>query len=366
MNYAATASGAPAFAGTIFQSAGLSGLAPSAVNTRLTNGYIESFNLNLQQDLGSGTVMQLGYIGSLGRHLRLRENINQPTLPGNRRPFTRISASSPIDPSRTVGNIAYVDSEAYSDYNALWFTIRKALSHGLELNSTYTWSKSMDINSLGSQGGYTLQDNFNPRGNYGLSDFDVRNRLVFSGVWSLPFHGNRLKDGWQLSNITQLQSGNPFSVLTTSTYDGTSGTMRPDLTGRYSMGKTKLPNGNVGYLNAVGCATGALSSACTFFAPASGFGTFPRNAILGPGFADSDVSLQKTTQVAEGVSFLIRADAFDFLNHASFAQPSSTISTAAGTSTATSSTFGQLTATRFPVGDLGSSRQLQFAMKLIF
>ena len=92
----------------------------------------------------------------------------------------------------------------------------------------------MDLNSLGSQGTYTLQNNFNPKGDYGLSDFDARNHFVFSGTWNLPFHGNsslssRLVEGWMLANITQLQSGNPLNVTTTSTYNGVSGTIRPTL-----------------------------------------------------------------------------------------------------------------------------------------
>jgi hypothetical protein len=333
------------------------------VNTRLSNAYIESYNLNLQQQLGEDTVMQIGYIGSLGRHLRLRRNLNQPTVNGTNRPFGTLSSTSPIDPNTKVGNIAYVDSESFSDYNALWFTIRRSLRHGVEFNSTYTWSKSMDVNSLGSQGVYTLQDNFNPRGDYGLSDFDARNRFVFSGIWNLPFAGNRLKNGWQIANITQLQSGNPFNVTTTSTYNGTTVTMRPNLVGNYAIQKTQLANGNVLYLNAVGCGQNALTPACTFFAPASGFGNFHRNTLIGPGFADSDVSVQKSTKLAETMSLIIRADAFDFLNHPSFNQPTSSISTS-GTTAAT--TFGQINATRLPVGDLGSSRQLQFALKLQF
>ncbi len=366
VNYTASPKTPPAFAGSIYQSARASGLAPAAVNTRLSNAYTQSYNLNLQQQLDPSTVLQIGYIGSLGRHLRIRRNINQPTINGTNRPFPALSATSPIDPLSAVGNIAEVDSDSYSDYNALWFTVRRSLSHGLEVNSTYTWSKSMDLNSLGSQGGYTLQDNFNPRGNYGLSDFDTRNRFVFSGVWALPLHGNRLKEGWQLANITQLQSGNPFTITTTSTYNGTGGaTIRPSLVGTYTISKTKLSNGNVGYLNALGCATGALTPGCSFYAPATGFGNFRRNALLGPGLANSDISLQKTTQIAESVALQIRADAFDFLNHANFYQPNSSISAAANATTA-ATTFGQISQTRAPVGDLGSSRQLQFALKLLF
>ncbi len=364
VSYTAAATLPPAFVGNVFQSAGATGLAPSAVNTRLTNAYTESYNLNLQQQFGPDTVMQIGYIGSVGRHLRLRRNINQPTFNGTNRPFATIASDSPIDPNSKVGNIAYVDSQSYSDYNALWFTIRRNLRHGVELNSTYTWSKSMDLNSLGSQGGYTLQDNFNPRGDYGLSDFDARNRFVFSGIWNLPFAGNRLKDGWQIANITQLQSGNPFSVTTTSTYNGTGGgTMRPDLVGGYSIQRSQLANGSVLYLNALGCGGNALTPGCSFLAPSTGFGNFRRNALVGPGFADSDVSVQKSTRLAESVNLVVRADAFDFLNHPSFNQPTSSIST---TGTTAGTTFGQISSTRLPVGDLGSSRQLQFALKLLF
>lgn len=353
---------------SLFNAAKASGLAPSAVAPNFSNGYLESYNLNLQQQVGSSMSFQLGYIGSRGIHLRVRHNANQPTINGSQRPYPTLSASSPLFPGSAVSNIAQANSDSFSNYNALWFTVNRSFSHGVEFSSTYTWSKSHDLNSLGSQGVYVLQDNFNPRNNYGLSDFDVRDRFVFSGIWDLPFHGNRLKDGWQLANITQLQTGNPINVTTTSTYNGTTATMRPNLVGSYTTGKSKLGNGNVGYINALGCATtraGTIPAGCTFYAPATGFGNFGRNIISGPGFADSDLSLQKTTKIYEAASLVFRMDAFDFLNHASFSQPIASVSATPG-STTTGTNFGQINATRFPIGDLGSSRQLQFALKLLF
>jgi Carboxypeptidase regulatory-like domain len=354
--------------GSLFTAAKAAGLAPNAVATNFSNGYLESYNLNLQQEIGPSMSFQLGYIGSRGIHLRVRHNANQPTVNGNQRPYPTLSASSPILPGSAVTNISQANSDSFSNYNAMWFTVNRSFSHGLEFSSTYTWSKSNDLNSLGSQGVYVLQDNFHPRNNYGLSDFDVRDRFVFSGIWDLPFKGNRAKEGWQLANITQLQTGNPINVTTTSTYNGTTATMRPNLVGSYSIGKSKLGNKNVGYINALGCAAtaaGTIPAGCTFYAPATGFGNFRRNNISGPGFADSDVSLQKTTRIYESVSLVFRADAFDFLNHASFAQPIASISATPG-STTTGTNFGQINATRFPIGDLGSSRQLQFALKLLF
>src|SRR6185295_20138845 len=83
---------------------------------------------------------------------------------------------------------------------------------GLQFNASYTWSKSIDYNSQSSQV-VTLQDNNNLRGDRALSDFDARHRLVVSGLYELPFHGNQLKEGWQLAMITQSQSGNPVTLL---------------------------------------------------------------------------------------------------------------------------------------------------------
>jgi Carboxypeptidase regulatory-like domain len=356
-----TATGAGLPVGTLYSSASLTGLAPNAINPRFSNAYSESYNLNLQQDIGWGTVMEIGYIGSLGRHLRIQRNINQFIYSDGKssRPFPALSTASSVRPGAALGNIAYIDSDSYSDYNALWFTMRKALSHGVQVNSTYTWSKSMDLNSLGSQGGYTLQNNFDPHGNYGLSDFDARNHFVFSATWDLPFRGNRLKEGWLLANITQLQSGNPLNVTTTSTYNGVSGTIRPTVINPYSTGRGPvLASGNIPFIHGSACAT--IVAGCSFYAQPSGFGTLARNALTGPGFADTDLSLQKTTRLRESIALVLRVDAFDLLNHVNFGNPNLS---ATGAST---STFGQITATRTLVGDAGSSRQLQFAGRIVF
>ncbi|MBB6144749.1 hypothetical protein HNQ77_002705 [Silvibacterium bohemicum] len=347
--------------GTLYQNAQFAALAPNAVNPKLTNAYTESYNLNLQQQLGQDYVLELGYIGSEGKHLRIQRDINQFIYPEGAatRPFASIPTTATIRPGSNLGNIAYIDSDSLSDYNALWLTVRKAFSHGIQINSTYTWSKSMDINSLGSEGVYSLQNNFDPKGDYGLSDFDARNHFVFSGTWNLPFHGNRLVDGWLLANITQLQSGNPLNVTTNSTFNGTSGTIRPTVIGQYSTGRGAiLSDGNVSFIHGAACSTPVAG--CSFFAQPTGFGDLQRNALTGPGFADSDLSLQKTTKLAEGAALVTRVDAFDLLNHANFGNPTLTATGAA------TSTFGQISSTRTAVGDAGSSRQLQFAMRVQF
>jgi hypothetical protein len=346
--------------GGAFASAALSGLAPSSVNPNFKNGYVESYNLNVQQDLGHGTALQVGYIGSQGRHLRLNRNINQfvyasPTATKGVRPFPTVSSSSTIRPGAPLGNITFNDNAGMSNYNALWLTLRKSIRGGLEFNTTYTYSKSMDENS---QSGNGIQDNTNPAGSYGLSDFDVRHHFVLSGTWTLPFHGNRLKEGWLLADVTQIQGGNPLNVVTGSTYSGASGNIRPTLLAEPSTGIHKaLANFNIPYIVGTSCTTAAAG--CNFLTPTIGYGTMQRNSLTGPGFSDTDVSLQKTTRIAESVNFILRMDAFDVLNQANFGNP---VLTASPTST----TFGQISSTRGAIGDAGSSRQLQFAAKVTF
>ncbi len=371
---APTVAGAKQYApvGTVFTDAGLSTLAPNAVNPLLTNAYTESYNLNLQQQLGAGTVLELNYVGSEGKHLRLTRDVNQFTYPrgitaAGVRPFPTLAGDSPERPNSTVGAINEIDSDSLSNYNALWFTVRKALQHGLQVNATYTWSKSQDENSLGSQGGASLQDNTNPRGDYALSDFDTRNHFVFSGTWNLPLHGSRFAEGWLLANITQLQTGNPLNVVTTSAFDGNSstGTIRPSLLAAPTIGReATLATGNVPYITgpagSPGVCTNATTPGCIFYAPAVGYGTLHRNAFTGPGFNDADISLEKTTRIAEATAFVLRVDAFDAFNHTNFSNPNLTATTSA------TSTFGQITATRTATGDAGSSRQLQFAARFEF
>jgi hypothetical protein len=344
--------------GTAFTSAGATGLAPSSVNPSFKNGYIESYNLNVQQELGPASALQVGYIGSQGRHLRLNHNINQfvyatPTTTTGTRPFP--TARMLDGTVRPLGNITENDSIGMSNYNALWVTYRRSLRGGLQFNTTYTYSKSMDENS---QSGNGIQDNTNPAGSYGLSDFDVRHHFVFGGTWTLPFHGNRLKDGWLLADVTQIQGGNPLNVVTGSAYSGASGNIRPNLLARPSTGVHKaLANFNIPFIVGTSCAT--PTAGCNFLTPTTGYGTMQRNSLTGPGFSDTDVSLQKTTAIAENVNFVLRMDAFDVFNQANFGNP---VLTASPTST----TFGQISSTRGAIGDAGSSRQLQFAAKITF
>jgi hypothetical protein len=341
-------------------------LAPTTVYHYFRNGYVQSYNLNLQQQLSNTIALQIGYFGNKGTHLRMARNLNQPDPVTGLRPYPTLSDTSPISPGTKLNNVVEYDSSANSNYNALWVTVTKRFSNGLQFNSSYTWSKSLDYNSLSSQG-IILQNSYDPRSNYGPSDFDARHRWVLSGVYSLPFQRNRFIAGWQISTIVQLQTGNPVNIVTRSLYNGSVGTIRPNLLAPVSTSYSVLPSGNVQYLPQSLCIT--ASPGCVFQYQASGFGDLGRNTIYGPGFEDIDMALVKDTRVTEKVTVQFRADAFNLFNHPNFGQPVNTISTttsANGTVTLSPGSFGQITSTRFPVGDSGSSRQIQLALRLMF
>lgn len=358
---------APIPLSNLYGSAAAAGLAITTIDRNFKNAYTQSFNVNLQQEIPWGIAVQVGYFGSVGRHLRARRNLNQPI--NSVRPYRTLSNSSPIAPGTAVNsNFIDVTSVGSSNYNAMWLTGRKNLGHGLQFNATYNWSKSMDLNSLGSQGGYTFQDSYNPASNYGLSDFDTRNRISANAIYDFPFKGNRFVEGFRLSGIVQWQTGNPLNIInsgvaaTVNGLTGNTGTVRPNLVAPIVTKKTRLTNGNVGWVQSALCQGAVFVGTCSF-ANVNGFGNLRRNAVTGPGFADVDMSLEKNTKLSERLTLQLRVDAFDVFNHPSFINPT----TAGGASASdTSSTFGQITSTRFPVSDLGSSRQLQLAGKFVF
>jgi hypothetical protein len=237
--------------GNLYKSAAASGFTISSINPNFKNAYIESFNLNVQQAVPFGMVASIGYYGSVGRHLLIRTNENQATGPvGSLHPYTKLAANSPILPGLAIAsNISEVNSIGTSNYNAMWAVLSKNAGHGLYFSMNYEWSKSMDINSLGSQGGLNLQDSNNPAGNYGLSDFDTRNHYAGTAIYTLPFKGNSLVSGYEFSTIIQYQTGNPLNITAGSSgYNGLTGVVRPNLVGPLSIHKSQGAIANVTYI----------------------------------------------------------------------------------------------------------------------
>jgi len=306
--------------------------------------------------------IMIGYFGNKGTHLEIDRNVNQSLVPGNAlsRPFLALSASSPFLPGVTLSNgITERDSSSNSNYHSLWITATQRVSHGLQFNGSYTWSHSIDDVSRNNQLPF-VQDSNNIGGSRGSSDFDVRHRFVANAIYDLPFTRNRLVSGWQLAPIVSVQTGNPFTiVLASSAITGEANTVRPNVNGPVQVSGNPFGQWIV-------------NPSAVFSTPAPGtFGNLGRNTVYGPGFADVDLALIKNTKLTERMNLQFRLDAFDLFNHPNFGQPGPLAANGASIITISPAnvvpnTFSTVASTRFPTADSGSSRQLQWALKLRF
>ncbi|HEU5257269.1 MAG TPA: TonB-dependent receptor [Vicinamibacterales bacterium] len=313
-------------------------LAPVTIDPRFQNASMRSWNVNVQRQIARDLSAMIGYFGSRGANLRISRNINQPV--NGILPFPSVSMGSPIRPGEPLGTITQVESTGFSSYNGLWVSANKRLSRGLVFDTSYTLSKSLDTNSLNSSG-FAVQNGYDIAGEYGLSDFDARHRFVINAIYDLPFTGHALTRGWQLATIVQAQSGNPVNIVTNnSTLNGVANTVRPDL-----VAPVRITGSVDGWFDA------------SSFAAANGFGNLRRNAAIGPGFVNTDLSVMKRVAAGRDRVLQLRIDAFDLFNHANFGPPGNVVG---------SPMFGKISRTRLPTGEAGSSRQIQLAAKLSF
>jgi hypothetical protein len=354
-------------------------LNPSFTDQNWMPGRMQSWNANVEREMGSMGVM-VGYFGSHGDRLSVPINLNQFTVAGGTvRPYARVSATSPISPNVTLNNINERVSLGWSNYNALWATVNHRMSHGLQISGSYTLAKSMDTNS--GDGTMSQQDSTNLAESYALSDFDVRHRVSFNASYELPFKGNRLVEGWQINVVEQAQTGGPFNITTNITTITGSATVRPDLIGALpSLVLQPVLDTTTGavtsyqWFNGQGVvvcdprttapANQQCNSSSVFALPynAAGvahFGNLGRNAMIGPGFGNTDLSFIKNLKLAGAARAQFRIEIFNLFNQANLNLPGRT---AAPLSTS----FGVISSTRFPTGDSGSSRQIQFAAKFLF
>ncbi|MBO0798202.1 MAG: carboxypeptidase regulatory-like domain-containing protein, partial [Blastocatellia bacterium] len=221
--------------------------APSVVGTQnidpnFREGYVQQWNLSLQRQLPGGIGIDVSYVGNKGTKLTELIYFNIPT-PG---PTATVQARRPFP---AFGTALSLNSYVASSYHALLTKVQKRFSSGLQFLASYTWSKSIDTSSERGNGdrggGFEGGDPRDLIGYFrGPSGFDIRHRFVVSYVYELPFGknkqflgrlpaaANRLIGGWEVSGITQYQSGFPFSVLMSGDQNGDGlGGDRPDLVG---------------------------------------------------------------------------------------------------------------------------------------
>lgn len=304
---------------------------------------IWQYNLTFQREITNSMAATVAYVGSHGFHLQFPVDINQ--VPQNQLSVTDITPGMNKRPYPNFTSITGSLDTAISNYNSLQITFARRTTHGLSLNAAYTYSKFLDSQDSSAGGGNggpgTYQSSYCLRCNYGPSVFDQRHVFTGSAIYTLPFgHGGQflnkssLEDlvfgGWRLSATSRINTGSPFTpVMANNQSYAQSGNQFPNQIG--DPRSVLAPNNTAGDPNNGGQQTTVHTIAnwfnkYAFVSPGvAAFGTVHRNSLYGPDYSDVSLSFGKTFTVMEHYKLEIRADARNFLNHASFGGPDSAI-----------------------------------------
>jgi hypothetical protein len=310
-------------------------------------GYVQQWSFNLQREIRHNLVVEVGYMGSKGTKLDWRNYVNQAVLDSDPTHPTTVASRQPF-PAFGVG-ATVISRNGFSNYEGLIARLERKFSNGLQFLVSYTHSKSIDNSSfagnIGSQPALPANQ-YNRSAEKGLSYFDVPDRLAISYVWNIPFnpgHGliRSLLGGWQLTGITQMQTGNPWSILI-STDNANVGTtnQRADLVG------VVYPSGFVS-----GGPSRLAFNPKAFALPAKGtFGNSGRNIVRTAGMNNWDTGINKSFRFNERMRLQFRGELFNFWNHTQFLQFDNTLQNVG---------FATWTSARSP-------RIVQFGLKLIY
>ena len=327
--------------------------------------YTYHYNLNLQRELDSKTVVQTSYVGAQGRRLiRFRPlNLLDP-----------LTSTAP-NPNFSAGALQLIETTARSSYNAFQFNAIRRPDRGLELIASYTLAHSLDDVSNGTgtsaNSTFTASNPNNLRAEYGNSDFDLRQNFVVAFSYDLPIRPEgspraawKLLEGWSLQGIFSSQTGLPFTPLLGQDIASNgdpfaANNQRPNIVpGQPLYVSSELPPFRV-------------ANAKAFTLPVlGGYGNAGRNILRSRGFQQLDFSLLKNTRVSERLSVQYRAEFFNLFNHPNFALPASTGNhlLTSGSDFGLSKQMANESSGGFlgPLFNSGGPRSIQFALKLIF
>jgi hypothetical protein len=307
------------------------------VDPKVRTPYIQNFNLNLQQQLGSKAMFQIGYVGAKGTKLFQFLDINQPTQAQITAADLGCNCINSYGVPRTVApGLFYYNQEkssANSMYHALQTSLRTNKWHGLTTQANFVWSHSIDTASDLEDfepNQAQPQNSAFPQGDRGNSSFDIRKRFTWNFVYQFPksAHMQKLTSGWGLDGILNLQDGQPWHLNYEfqGDYSGAGeGFDRPDV-----VGPIQYSSNPATFLNLA-----AFAAPCTWGNPTNDgspdesncipgtrhFGNLGRNSLKGPSFKEFNFSLFKNTTLSEHVNLELRAEFFNILNHPNFSSP---------------------------------------------
>jgi hypothetical protein len=287
------------------------------------NQYSQTWSLSVQRAWNSSFLLEAAYVGTSGNRLLMTSNVNAAP-PGATDPVAR----RPFGPA--LGEVRAFSNSAHSTYHGLQWRAEQRLSRGLYFVAAYTFSKSMDNQSTGTDdsaaGGQSPQNPWNHAAERAASNFDRAHRMTASFVYTLPFaRAHPVWGGWQISGIFEAQSGAPFSVLMPCAAVNAEGNnCRPDVLREAALDASER-------------SLSRWFDKTAFAIPSpQAYGNAGRNLLRGPGMSNFDAAVSKSFPWSRSERHLlrIRGEFFNLVNHANFGLPvHSTDSPAIGTIT---------------------------------
>lgn len=336
------------------------------------------YNLNIQHEIMPDTALTLAYVGSRGIHLP-RSNDGNPTKfvtqpDGSRFWPLPFFIAGRLNPNFFL--LLYTQNDVNSFYNSLQVSLNKRFSNNLQYQFSYTYSHSIDDGSqqLGSEGQNSPQNHSdvdNRKRDRSHSNFDVRHNFTTNATFDLPFGRGHdiggstegaasfLISGWQLNGIVTLSDGVGLSALTGFNASQNGDVLNPDRPDLVS-GRENSP--------VLGGPDQYFDPSAFAPQPRGTLGDLARNTIRGPGFANVDFAVTKSTQVVSGdspVEIQFRAEIFNVFNRPNFGLPDPTIFNNPGNFVPTFLATPRGAAGRISQ-TTSTSRQIQFGLKVVF
>ena len=320
---------------------------PKGFATGLRNPYMQTFNLTVQQQVTDNLMVEIAYVGNVGRNLTYNREQNRAV-------YDEGATAGNTDARRIhqgFGSIGQLNSGASSVYNSLQLQVQRRFSRGLTFQVAYTYGRAIDEVLTSSafatvtQNG--LQDPNNRAPERGRGDFDIQQRLVSSILFEIPGPkggvARGILGGWELGSIFTVQEGRPFHVdagrdrsLTAVRHDRAQIVGNPHLASDRTRGEKIFE---------------WFDKEAFALAPVGSYGNSGRNNLQGPGSIGLDISLRKRFRITEGHSVDFRVDFFNLPNHPNFGTPRR--------GSATDRRLGRITGA-------GSGRIGQFSLKYAF
>ena len=321
---------------------------------------VMNYSFSIQQDIGFGTVVDIGYVGSLGRRLLWQRNVNETPFGTNFQPENIDPTTNKPYPTTFLrpyigyNNVNVREPGSSSNYHSLQVTANRRFAHGIEFGAAWTWSKTMDYNDTDDAGVSSLVPV--RVWNYGLAGFDRTHVFKVNWLWDIPNSGFRnpvlkgIFNNWQFSGIASFISGQPLGV-------GYSTVSAVDITGSTHGSRIVVLDNPV--LPKSERTFDRYFRTDVFALPAVGtIGNSAKNILRGPGVNNWDTALYKSFPIREAMRLQFRWELYNAFNHTQFAG----VNTGArfdNQGNQVNALLGQITSAR-------DARKMQFALRFTF